>query len=396
MDTEKLWTKDFILVSVMNLFIALTLYLLLVTTPSYALNEFHTSTSIAGLVSGIFIIGGLFGRLGIGRIIDDVENRKVLILSALIFAITSALYLVANNLPLLILNRFLQGMAFGVATTTLGTIVANIIPLHRRGEGIGYFMMSTIIATAIGPFIGILLLEYASFEIIFIFNLILSLLFLAISFTVSEPQHILPRPEKIENKGKFKISNFLEFKAIPISLVALIMSFAYSSVLTFISIYAQEIHLVEAASMFFVVYAAVVLLSRPFSGRLLDSKGANIVMYPCLFIFAIAMLLFSQARLGITLLLAGALFGLGYGNFQSVAQAIAIKAAPLHKVGLATATFFMFYDLGFGIGPYLFGLIIPFTGYRNLYSIMVVVILAAVVLYYLVHAKKANRLILVK
>ncbi len=84
-------------------------------------------------------------------------------------------------------------------------------------------------------------------------------------------------------------------------------------------------------------------------------KGANIVVYPCLFIFAIGMLLFSQADHGITLLLAGAIIGLGYGNFLSCAQAISIKEAPPHRLGLATATYFIFLDVGFGIGPYLFG-----------------------------------------
>ena len=81
MSKERLWTKDFITVSVINFFIALIFYLLIVTIASYALDTFHTSTSMAGLVSGIFIIGALIGRLITGRIIDDVGSRKILILS---------------------------------------------------------------------------------------------------------------------------------------------------------------------------------------------------------------------------------------------------------------------------------------------------------------------------
>ncbi|MCE7700242.1 MAG: MFS transporter, partial [Methanobacterium paludis] len=367
MNKEKLWTKDFITMSVINFLIALIFYLLLVTIAVYAITKFHASTDVAGLVSGIFIIGSLFGRLGTGRIIDNIGNKKVLIVSVIFFTITSALYLVANSLPLLILNRVLQGIAFGIATTTLGTVIAQIIPVSRRGEGIGYFSMSTIIATAIGPFLGILLIKYANFDMIFIFNLVLAIFCLLISLAVNEPAHKLPKPDKIKGAKSFQIRNYLEFTAIPISIIALIISFAYSGVLTFISLYAEQIHLVEAASFFFIVYAIIVLVTRPFSGRLLDDKGANIVMYPCFFIFAIAMLLFSQANLGITLLLAGALFGLGFGNLQSCGQAIAIKVAPSHKLGLATATYYMFYDMGFGVGPYLFGFLIPFTGYRGLY-----------------------------
>ncbi len=392
MNKEKLWTKDFITMSVINFLIALIFYLLLVTIAVYAITKFHASTDVAGLVSGIFIIGALFGRLGTGRIIDNIGNKKVLIASVIFFTITSALYLVANSLPLLILNRVLQGIAFGIATTTLGTVIAQIIPVSRRGEGIGYFSMSTVMATAIGPFLGILLIKYANFDMIFIFNLVLVIFCLLISLAVNEPAHKLPKPNKIKGAKSFQIRNYLEFTAIPISIIALIISFAYSGVLTFISLYAEQIHLVEAASFFFIVYAIIVLVTRPFSGRLLDDKGANIVMYPCFFIFAIAMLLFSQANLGITLLLAGALFGLGFGNLQSCGQAIAIKVAPPHKLGLATATYYMFYDMGFGVGPYLFGFLIPFTGYRGLYSTMVIVILATIVLYYFLYTRGDKQL----
>jgi hypothetical protein len=54
---ERLWTKDFITVAVINLLLYLVFYLLMVTIASYAVDTFHTSTGTAGLVSGIFIIG---------------------------------------------------------------------------------------------------------------------------------------------------------------------------------------------------------------------------------------------------------------------------------------------------------------------------------------------------
>jgi len=133
-----------------------------------------------------------------------------------------------------------------------------------------------------------------------------------------------------------------------------------------------------------------VLISRPFSGRLFDIKGANFVVYPCLVLFAIGMLLFSQANHGIVILLAGGVIGLGYGNFISTAQAISIKEVPPHRLGLATSTYFMFVDLGFGIGPYLLGSLIPFTGYRSLYLMMTIVILATIPLYYYLHGNKAS------
>jgi len=362
----------------------------MVTMTSYAIDKFHASTSIAGLVASIFVIGVLIGRLGTGRIIEDMGSKRVLIVGAIFFIITSALYFIAINLLLLIIIRLLHGIAYGVASNAAGTIVAQIIPHSRRGEGIGYYSMSTILAMAIGPFIGIFLIQHADFKMIFIVNLILAVIGLAISFVVRKPTYKSPEHDQVKAVKSFQISNFLEFKAIPISIVGLIIVFSYSCILTFISLYANQIHLEEAASFFFLVYAIAILVSRPFSGRLFDVKGANVVVYPCLFIFAIGMLLLSQATHGITLLLAGILIGLGYGNFLSCAQAISIKATPPHRLGLATSTFFIFLDLGVGVGPYIFGLLVSFSGYRGLYLMMVFVIIATIILYYFLHGRKVS------
>lgn len=390
MDKERLWTKDFVTVSVINFLVFLTHFLLIVTIASYAVDRFHASTNIAGLVAGIFIIGALTGRLGTGRIIEDIGSKKVLMVSTVFCIITSVLYFTAYNLTLLIIIRLLHGIAFGAASTATGTIVAQIIPDSRRGEGIGYYSMGAILAVALGPFMGIFLIHGVDFKMIFIVTSILTAGSFVLSFIVNKPTYQSPEPDQINAVKSFQISNFLEFKAIPISITILVIGFSYSCVLTFISLYTKQIHLVEAASFYFLVYAVTVFISRPFSGRLLDIRGANFVAYPCLFIYAMGMLLFSQANQGIALLSAGAIIGLGYGNFISCAQAISIKGVAPHRLGLATSTFFIFVDLGFGVGPYLLGSLVPLTGYRGLFLMMAVVILATIPLYYFLHGKKAS------
>ena len=389
MNKEKLWTKDFVTVAATNFLIYMVFYLLMVIIASYAVDKFHASTGIAGLVSGIFIIGILIGRLGTGRIVEDVGSRRILIVGTFLFIVTSASYLVAVDLPLLIMVRFLHGLAYGVASTATGTIVAQVIPDGRRGEGIGYYSMSQILATALGPYLGIVLIRHVDFRTIFIITSMIAAVSFAISFIVKQPARKAPAKDRAKTSERFHISSFLEVTAIPISIIVLIIGFNYSAVLTFISLYSKQIHLEEAASFFFVVYAVVVILSRPFSGRLLDVRGAHFVVYPCLFIFAVGMVLLGCANHGITLLLAAAVIGLGYGNFLSCGQAISIKEAPPDKLGLATATYYIFLDVGFGVGPYLFGSMVPFTGYRGLYLVMAVVTLAAVALYYLLYRNGA-------
>ena len=392
MNKEKLWSKDFIIVSIINFLATLVYFLLLVTIASYAKSEFEASTSTAGLVSSIFIIGSLLGRLGAGRFIGVKGPTKILWIGLTFFTITSVLYFLANNIPLLLVNRLAQGIAVGIIGTATGTIVAHILPRARKGEGIGYFSLSAILATAIGPFIGILLLKMDNgFTIMFTMNLILSIICMVFLAAVKLKLAPIKQPEKTEVKSSI-LTQFIEPKAIPISFVALIIGFSYSGVMTFLSFYAESVNLVSAASYFFLVYAIVIIISRPFTGKLMDTKGANIIVYPCIVLFGIGMLLFSQASTGWMLLLAAAFIGFGYGNFNSVAQTIAVKVTEPHRFGLATATYFILFDIGLGVGPFVLGFIVPETGYRTIFVAMVVVIVICIPLYYLLHGRKDKEL----
>jgi len=390
MNNERLWTRDFIIVSVTNFLISLIYFSLMVTIASYAIDHFHTSTSIAGFAASVFIIGALIGRLWAGRIVEGVGSKRVLIAGTIFIIITSALYFTAINLPLLILIRLLHGIAYGIASTATGTTVAHIIPDSRRGEGIGYYSMSVILATALGPLMGIFLNQHADFNTIFTATTILAVISFAISFIVGGQTGTRPDRNRAKAVSRIHLSDFLEFKAIPISIIALIIGFCYANLISFISLFTKQIHLEGTSSFFFLVYAATVLVSRPFSGRLLDARGANIVVYPCLFIFVIGMLLLSQSNSSFSLLLSGAIIGLGYGNFLSCGQAIAINMVPPQNFGLATATYFIFMDFGIGVGPYLLGLVVPFIGYRGLYVTTSMIILVAVLIYHLLHGRKVS------
>ncbi|MEK5205762.1 MFS transporter [Psychrobacillus sp. FSL H8-0510] len=392
MNKEKLWTKDFIIVSTINFLATLVYFLLLVTIASYAKSEFEASTSTAGLVSSIFIIGSLIGRLGAGRFIGIKGPTTILWVGLSFFTITSLFYFLANSIPLLLVNRLAQGVAVGIIGTATGTIVAHILPRARKGEGIGYFSLSAVLATAIGPFIGILLLKMENgFTIMFTMNLALSILCILFLAAVKLKLAPIKQPEKTEVKSSI-LSQFIEPKAVPISFVALIIGFSYSGVMTFLSFYAESINLVSATSYFFLVYAIVIIISRPFTGKLMDTKGANIIVYPCIVLFAIGMLLFSQASAGWMLLLAAAFIGIGYGNFNSVAQTIAVKVTEPHRFGLATATYFILFDIGLGVGPYILGFIVPNTGYRTIFVAMVAVIVICIPVYYLLHGRKDREL----
>ncbi len=391
MDKPKLWSKDFIIVSTVNFFLTLVFYLLVVIIGVYAVDHFNASTSQAGLITGIFIIGALIGRVFVGSQIEKIGRKKTLYIGVSLYVITTAMYFIQIDTNFLLVNRLLHGIMLGIASTATGTIVAQIIPKTRKGEGIGYFSMSSTLATAIGPFIGILMSQHTSYEMIFALCLIFAIISLVTAFFLYVPKlEIIPSAEKESNR--FSVSNFIEVKAIPIAIITLVTAFCYSSVLSYISFYAIEIDQVATASFFFLVYSLAVLFSRPFTGRLMDIKGANYVMYPAFILFTIGLFLLYIANNGILLLAAGALIGLGFGNMQSCTQAIAVKMTPPHRMGLATSTFFIFLDAGLGFGPYILGSMIPFMTYGTLYGILSGVVLLSTILYFFLYGKREKQL----
>lgn len=387
MSKSKLWTKDFIIISATTFFVALTFYLLMTTMTMYAIEQFNASESQAGLASGIFVIGALITRLLAGKYMEIIGRKKMLCGSLVLFLIATLLYFLVDNLGLLIVVRFIHGAAFGVATTAMPTAIMDIIPRERRGEGVSYFSLSPTMATAIGPFLGIFIMQHADFSIMFAVCTGFSVMSIIIMLFAQIPEATIAEEQREAMKG-FAWQDFFEKSAIPISVIMLLMGMAYSGILAFLNSYAININLTTAASFFFIVYAAFILISRPFTGRLLDAKGDNIVMYPSLLLFTLSLVLLSQAEYGFILLLAGALVGLGFGNIMSCAQAIAIKEAPQHRIGLATATYFFCSDLGMGTGPVLVGSIIPVVGFRGMFMTLAVVVFLSIGLYYLVHGKK--------
>lgn len=384
---EKLWTKDFVSITLINFFLMLTFYLLMVTISVFAVNEFDSNASAAGFASSIFVIGALFGRLFGGRYIDKLGQKNLLLIGIGIMIITAIIYFFVDSYMMLSIIRVIHGLAFGIAGTATGTIVAQAVPASRRGTGIGYFALSMTVATAIGPFIGMFILDRFEFNYIFIFCLVC----VVISFLLSLIIKVKELPEaKVEEEPGRGIYKFIDKKAAPVSLVAAVTAFCYAGIISFLSFFASEHSLTEAASFFFVVYAVAVLVSRPFTGKIFDNKGPNFIMYPAIISFAIGMFMLSQTNSAVVLLIAGAFIGFGYGTYMSSSQAAAIKEVSAHRVGVATATFFVLTDIGLGIGPFLQGYLVPSVGYNGLFLLLGILLVLCLPLHHFLYGKHAK------
>ena len=370
---EKLFNKGFITITTINFIVFLIYYCFVVITAKYATSQLGATAAQAGFAAGIYIIGTLVARLYIGKKLEIIGRKEILRFGALIYLITTAAYLISSNIIILDTVRFLNGFAYGTISTAANAIVTAYIPKTRNGEGINYYGLSTSLAAAIGPFIGMLLLPITGFNAVIILAIVLSIAVTIACFLFPVKNIQLDEKQK-KLLNNWSLNTFIEYKVLFISTVAFLIGLAYSSV----------------------VYALIITATRPFAGRIFDARGENAVMYPSFVFLTLGLLMLSFTNGSFMLLFSGALIGLGYGTFMSNGQAVCLKLVDSTKVGIALSTYFIGLDLGLGFGPYVLGTVHGILSYQGIYILCAVITIGVTVLYAMFYKSKEVRVLKTK
>ena len=161
---ERLWTKSFIQMTFAMLFLFTGFYLLVPTLPLF-IKEIGGNESQVGLMMGMFTIGRCCNTTDYWRNVRSIEDP--LLFSDSSFWLNDVLYNIASTIVLLAVLRVIHGVTWAVSTTAVGTAITDIIPDSRRGEGMGWYGMAMTIAMAIGPMIGLWVVQNYSFDGLF-------------------------------------------------------------------------------------------------------------------------------------------------------------------------------------------------------------------------------------
>lgn len=393
MNTDKLWSADFIKICLSSFFLFFAFYTLATALSVYVTNGLGGSDTQAGLSMTVFVIASVLLRPFAGQLMTRYGERKIVIISLLLFLLFSIAYLGVFGYAMLLLVRFFHGGTFAIATTSTNTTAIGIIPEHRKGEGISYFSLFMSLAMVIGPFVGLTITTHGGFTAMFALCAVCALIsFILGASTAKKSAAAKAEQPIIKTKSKLHWRDLVEKKAVPIALSGFVVAFAYSGLVTFMSVYAHEQAIDQYASYFFVCFGIMIVLPRPLVGKLLDRVGEHVIVYPSIVIFAIGMLLLSQASSPVILLVSGAVIGLGYGALLPCFQTIAVLAAPAHRRGLATATFYLLFDLGYGIGSYTLGSLASSYGYSVMYILCAIIIALSSVIYFTLHHKRKRLL----
>lgn len=383
--SDKIWTRDFVLVCLANFFIFLGFQMTLPTLPIFV-KELGGSDQLIGIIVGIFTFSALLFRPYAGHALETKGRRFVYMLGLSIFVLSVGSFAFITSITFLLLFRVLQGIGWGFSTTATGTIATDLIPPKRRGEGMGYFGLSGNIALAFGPALGLTLVGTLSFTKFFLICAAFGLVAVLLSSKIR-----YKKVEQSPHKTTTVKFDIFEKTAVKPSLLLFFITVTFGGIASFLPLYATEQD-IAGIEIYFLVYAVFLLISRTFAGKIYDQKGHIYVFLPGAVLIFGAMILLAWLPNMLVMLIAAGMYGLGFGSVQPALQAWAVDQAADNRKGMANATFFSFFDLGVGLGAITFGQLAFIFNYGAIYIASAGSVFLSIALYVflLIKSRKSN------
>lgn len=383
---QKLWGRSFIFIMLANALLFMAFEMLLPTLPLFV-STLGGDASQIGLVTGVFMFSAILVRPFTSVLASRMDKKFLLLIGITICAVTTGSYYLSSGIWMILILRVIHGFGFGLATTYFATIATENIPKDRRGEGMGYFGVGETVAISIGPLIGTSLLYKYNYQSLFMGGMCILLLALIMAIFVSrKPITASGADSSGSHTPKVKL---IEKKVLFPSLLIMLVGVAAGSIMSFVALFAAERGFDNVAWFFFIVAIASFVV-RLFSGKMFDRLGPGSVLLPSA-VFAIAgLFVLTIAQNDMHFLMAGALYGFGFGAIFPAIQTWCVNLVDEHEHENAMASFFNFFDLGIGGGSLLLGMIASAFSYTVVYDIAIGIFVVYILLY-LVYSRKQRR-----
>lgn len=374
----KLWSRDFILLLLSNLFVYQGVLMFIPTFPVY-IKQIGGNDLQASLPFAVISVSALLLRSVSGYSADLIGRKPILFLGLSILLIFNCSFFLVSAIGLILVLRFLQGIGWGMTSTVLATLMSDIVPCHRRGEGTGYFALSIIIATSLATIMGIEVMNRYNFTLVLILSTSLVILGLCLSMGIKTA------PTKgtlntILLKNAISRDNLFEKQAVLPALLCFLHSIPLSGIMSFMMLYGLEMG-IQNSWLYFVGHISMILLTRPFAGKIFDQKGHAAVIVPGILLMILGLTLLSLVHSSQGLLIASLFYGLGYGAAHPSLQAWAINRSPANRKGAANGTFLSSIDLGYALGAIVLGTIAAHTNYAIMYRLSILFLVIFAVIY---------------
>ena len=368
---DRLVTPSYCFILAANFLLYFGFWLLIPVLPFYLSEVFSAGNSTIGIILSCYTVAALCIRPFSGYFLDSFARKPLYLMAYFIFMTMFAGYIIAGSLTLFILFRIIQGVSFGMVTVGGNTVVIDIMPSSRRGEGLGYYGLSNNIAMAVGPMSGLFLHDAGmSFTTIFCCSLGSCIAGFVCASLVKTPYKPPVKREPIS------LDRFILLKGIPAGISLLLLSIPYGMTTNYVAMYAKQIGINATTGFFFTFMAIGMAISRIFSGKIVDrgkitqviSAGLYLVVF-CFFLLSACVYLINWNDMLCTVVFfaVAPLLGVGFGIMFPAYNTLFVNLAPNSQRGTATSTYLTSWDVGIGIGMLAGGYIAEVSTFDKAY-----------------------------
>lgn len=367
-----LWTMSFFLTVAATGLLFVGFYAALPALPLWG-RALGAATEEVGWVITLFSLAAMATRLLAARHLDGHRRRSLLLAGLALYSLAALAHPWCGFWEALLAVRVLHGVGWGLATTAIGAVVADLTPAGRRGEGLGSWGLAPTAAMAAGPLLGEALLAWGGFAAVFAATALGGVLAAAAMAPVRAGSRSAGPPAASAIAGPLLLPRGVGLPALALFLSSL----AYGALVAFLPLEMAAVP--GRAGAFFTAYALAVLAARPLAGRLSDRLGRRPLIVPGLVAGAAGTVLLGLAPAGAPLIAAALLIGVGIGGASYPGlMALAVDRTPVARRGATMGAYFTAYDLAIALGAVLLGPVYAARGFAALNLVAATGILAAV------------------
>jgi len=323
----------------------------------YLLREFSMDTRTAGFLNSLTLIASAVGGFLFGFIADRIGRTRALMLSILVYSLSSAACAFTHTVPQLAFCRVILGLGMGGEWTTAAALIAETWRAAHRGKALGLMQSAYAIGEAIAALVVAMVLPHFGWRAVFLVGVLPALVVFWIQRRVPEPELWKRRAEK---GVRPKLSSLLRGETLRNGIFATTMNafamFGYWGLFIWIPGYlslpvaqgGRGLSLTKTTT-FFLVLCGGKWLGYAFFGFFADVYGRKKPYFTYLLIAALLVPIYGQVRSPFWLLVLGPLvgfFGIGFfSGFAAIASEIFPGEIRATAMGLS-------YNLGRGLSAF--------------------------------------------
>lgn len=338
-----------------------------------------------GLIAAASTVPGILVSLPAGSLSDRFGYRRVMYLSAFIFATAPFLYLFVDSPGALWAVRFYHGFATAIFGTVANAVIVDTFP-EQKASRLTFYSSSTIVGRSIAPFLGGSMLVLTNYNYRDVYALVgaagvSALLAIVLVYRRGGDAAAQRRVQSPLREQLWAIVS--QRRVLVASTVEAVQYFTYGAFEFFIVLYAAEagiglimITLITGAQLLTVV------LIKPMMGRIADRSGRERLIMTGLLLGGVAVLLVPLTTSPGALLVLSVLIGTGFAAVTSSTAALVSDLCERSGSGSSMGFLNTIMDIGQAAGPIAVGAVIATAlSYRGGFGLMALLLLAAMMLF---------------